>query len=216
MSELSVSGNVWRLAQCSKGCWQVQREMDSKDDEMLVFELKGHVVAASQHRHANHVLQKAIMTTRPRALQFVINELASVPLGQVARHRYGCRVIQRLLEKCLPDQLVVLVNSLLEDSAETLTLCRHIFANCVMQCLIDRGTDQQRLFISHFLLDNMRALACDIYGCKVLMAGLTRLDDRDCTSLAHQLADDTSLMTFLETTQFGAELVMQVKLLVWS
>ena len=51
-----------------------------------------------------------------------------------ARHKYGCRVLQRLLEHARHDQLNGLVDALL---AKAIPLSRHYFATYVMQHILE-------------------------------------------------------------------------------
>lgn len=56
-------------------------------------------------------MQKCIECVEPNALQFIINAFA----GQVyalSTHPYGCRVIQRILEHCTPEQTAPVLSEL--------------------------------------------------------------------------------------------------------
>jgi len=111
---------VWRLSQDQKGCLKVQEALQGagSDDarRAIAAELEGHVWEAMRCPHANHVVQKCIMTMRPHALQFIIDEIESrgaAGVRKIAKHQYGCRILQRLLEHCRPDQVQGLVEDLL-------------------------------------------------------------------------------------------------------
>merc|ERR1719199_226882 len=110
-----LQGQVWDLARYQQGSRDVQQELDDADDYTRVVlsrELQTHVWEASKCPHANHVLQKCIETLRPSDSQFIIDELLqSGPraVARAARHPYGCRVLQRLLEHCSADQMKTIV-----------------------------------------------------------------------------------------------------------
>ena len=73
-------------------------------------ELDGHVLKCVKDQNGNHVVQKCIECVEPRQLQFIIDAFK----GQVytlSTHPYGCRVMQRIMEHCTPDQ----VNPVLEE-----------------------------------------------------------------------------------------------------
>lgn len=56
-------------------------------------------------------VQKCIECVEPAALQFIINAFS----GQVyalSTHPYGCRVIQRILEHCTPEQTAPVLSEL--------------------------------------------------------------------------------------------------------
>lgn len=147
-----MNGSVWSLSRDEQGCWQVQQAFDdaSSDQELvaLTSELTGHVWEALRCPHANYVLAKCISTIRPLQAQFVIDELREHPGGvaQAARHHFGCRIILRLLEHCLADQVAPMAEDLLADAR---ALASHKHGNYVMQHLLEFGS---REVVSRFTL----------------------------------------------------------------
>jgi pumilio RNA-binding family len=70
---------------------------------------------------------------------FVIDELrqgAPGGVAQAARHRFGCRILQRLLEHCQDSQVAPVVEDLM---AEPLALASHKYGNYVMQHVLEFG-----------------------------------------------------------------------------
>jgi len=141
LSRNKVTGYVWNLSQDPKGSRDVQRaieEADSNEErEALVREMQGHVCAAMQCPHANHVMQKCVSILEPCTLQFMIDELVREGpkmICNLAHHRYGCRVLERLLLRCASNQLSKIVASLLADAAN---LSMHRYGNFVMQRLLE-------------------------------------------------------------------------------
>ena len=139
--EGSVAGRVWDLSQRSKGCRYVQAALENCSDGerfTLALELQGHVLAAARSACANYVLQKIIQVLRPQACQFIIDEIMKTPADVpiLARHQYGCRILQRLLEHCQAQQMEGLVKLLLEDAT---ALVRHNYGTFVMQQIFDFG-----------------------------------------------------------------------------
>ena len=53
-----------------------------------------------------------------RFCQSIIDELAPGAAAQAAKHKLGCRVIQRLIENWMPDQVHNLVEAILSDSCQ--------------------------------------------------------------------------------------------------
>merc|ERR1719424_1600734 len=70
------------------------------------------------------------------AVQFIIHELSFSPGGWagVARHRFGCRVVERLLEHCEAQLTAPIVTAVV---AEIDSLSRHPFANYVVQHILE-------------------------------------------------------------------------------
>ncbi|CAK0893103.1 unnamed protein product [Prorocentrum cordatum] len=126
-----------------QGCRRVQQALDdARGPEAcgrLAAELRGHVWDALRCPHANFVLQKCITTASPDACQFIVDELLQRghgALAQAARHRYGCRIVERLLERCRPEQVEQIVDCILDDAV---TLCMHPYGNYVAQHLLEHA-----------------------------------------------------------------------------
>jgi hypothetical protein len=183
MFATSMVGRVWPLAQDGKGCRDLQDMLEgtaNKEDRCSVAaELQGHVWDALCSPNANHVLQKLIVTMPPGASQFIIDELmCEGRVGEAARHKYGCRVLQRLLEHCRIDQLRTVVDLLLQDSA---ALSDHPYANYVIMHLFEYGTHEQQCGLIDSLARHISSVAASIYGCAVLGKAL------DCADCDQQL-----------------------------
>merc|ERR1712187_676105 len=120
MDFASASGKVWELSQDRARCHDVQRLLDESNEQVRVAiaeELRGHVWEAMQHPHANYVVQKCIESLRPSASQFIIDEIISNDIVQKAsQHKFGCQILQRLLEFCRTDQVNELVEILLNEA----------------------------------------------------------------------------------------------------
>merc|ERR1719401_2249150 len=82
-------------------------------------------------------------------------------IRKLAKDKYGCRVMQRLLEQCRPEQLLGITNALLE---EAIPLSRNIYGNFVMQHLLEHGTEALRLSLVSLLVENVSCVATDIHG----------------------------------------------------
>jgi len=86
--------------------------------------------------HGNHVLQKMIVVMPPHAVEFIFHELSLFPGGWagVVRHRFGCRVAERLLEHCEAGLTAPIVAAVVADID---SLSRHPFANYVIQHILE-------------------------------------------------------------------------------
>merc|ERR1712054_4575 len=128
---------VWQLVTNKKDCRKLQDFIQEATEDshvvLLVGELHGKVVEAMRCEHANHVLQKFIQRVPSNSLQFVIDELKVHGFVAAAKHKFGCRVVQRLLENCSSAQLAELLDTLLTDP---LALSKHASAHFVMVCLL--------------------------------------------------------------------------------
>jgi hypothetical protein len=122
--------------------------------------------------HANHVLQKCILTLKPQALQFVIDEIMVRPgaATKASQHKYGCRIIQRLLEKATSKQVQELVNCILADANKLVTA---VFGNYVLQQVLEHGTDEQRERLMLLFERDIADLALDPYASAVVSKALS-------------------------------------------
>merc|ERR1719408_105282 len=130
-------GKVWQSATDGDACWDLQdfiQEAPEDDDIVLLArEFHGRVVEAMRCPNANHVLQKFIQRVPANSLEFVVDELRTHGFVAAAKHKFGCRVVQRLLENLSGVQLLELQTSLLKESMD---LSKHASAHFVMVCLL--------------------------------------------------------------------------------
>merc|ERR1719443_539459 len=118
--------------------------------------------------HANYVVQKIVEVMTPAKASFVIEELLGSAV-QTSQHRYGCRVICRLLEHFPHEQTDEIINEvLLEVSA----LNRHSYGNYVVRHILEHGTDAQKDAVVNALLVDPLGFACHRTGSSVVEQAL--------------------------------------------
>jgi len=165
-------GRVWSLSQDRRGCWDLQLAFEAMQSESerisFVNEFCGHIMSAVRCPHANYVLQKCIALTRPHHIQFMIDEISSKgvkAIANIARHKYGCRIIQRLLEYCKVAQVKGLVDALISDAVVS---CEHPFANYAMQHILEYGADDQRRCLTQLLVQSASRVASNVHAMAVV------------------------------------------------
>jgi len=200
------AGRVWKLSQDDKGCRQLQDAFDICNDQeriALASELKGHVWQALKCGNANHVIQKCITTMKPASVQFIINELTHNGTGgaaHAARHRFGCRIIERLLEHCSEEQLTPLVEEIL---AEGVVLSGHIYGYYVMQHLLEHGPTDVAARISAILEENLPFTAAESYAGAVIGTALSKSTNTGAVPLAEALLKDTERSAMMACSRWG-------------
>jgi hypothetical protein len=142
-----VQGSVMDLACHKYACRVMQKAVEclGEDQQLKIAEeLKGNVVACIENLHGNHVIQKCIAHMKPENLSFIIDPV-SESVDFVCTHMYGCRIAQRLLERCQAHHLEKLIQSLIPSAVGKLAKDKH--GNYVIQCLLAHGTtiDKQRI-----------------------------------------------------------------------
>lgn len=130
-----VAESMWEMSQDAKGCREVQQALEDAEDDAerrdLVKELHGKAWEAARCPHANHVLQKCIALLPPTDLNFIIHDFMDGRLLLATKHKYACRIVQRLLENSA-EAVINFAPVLLDNFC---ALCCHGFGTHVMQVL---------------------------------------------------------------------------------
>eukprot|EP00927_Polykrikos_kofoidii_P082488 TRINITY_DN8218_c0_g1_i3.p1 TRINITY_DN8218_c0_g1~~TRINITY_DN8218_c0_g1_i3.p1 ORF type:complete len:699 (-),score=112.00 TRINITY_DN8218_c0_g1_i3:384-2480(-) len=138
------------------GCRVVQFALQVADVTAavdVIADLRGHVVEAMQSPHGNYVIQKIVETLPVVHSSFIVEELRVMGAGAVARHRYGCRVVCRMLEHCASEEpATTFISEVLSEAGE---LCRHAFGHHVIHCIMEHALPGQRELI-------FEALCCEL------------------------------------------------------
>mmetsp|Transcript_122108 Transcript_122108/g.350813 ORF Transcript_122108/g.350813 Transcript_122108/m.350813 type:complete len:326 (-) Transcript_122108:357-1334(-) len=206
----AVQGRVWTLAQESRGCRWVQeaiRKASRAEAAELASELRGHVASAAWSPHANHVLQLLIATLAPEECQFIVDEIAEVGILECARNKYGCRIIQRLVERCPRQQAQGVLAAVLMDVRE---LSMHPYSNYVLQHILMHGSCDDRKRIARVALDNATKLCRTPHGCVVVLAAFEDVSPDRQETLAERLAQEEGLLVSIACSRQGAGLVARV------
>jgi hypothetical protein len=112
--------------------------------------------------HGNHVLQRVIELMRPSAISSVLDGLiARMAPAELARRRYGCRVLERIIEHFTPHLLVTSVGALLSDVC--FFFCRHVYGDCVIHHLLEHGAQAHRRRVINVLYSDPRT--CALHTC---------------------------------------------------
>lgn len=197
----SIRGRVWELSQQSIGCREVQRGFDchqnKADKARLAFELRGHVLEALVCPYANHVLQKCINSLQPSDLQFIIDELLSVPgaVERSAMHKYGCRIVQRLLEACPSNQVAGMAETLVSKAD---LLIQHAYGNYVMQCLLQNGTILiKRRLVQRLVELPLLGVCSNVCSRAVVKVALCEAAEEDALMLTRSITQTPGLVSRL-------------------
>lgn len=203
MSE--ISGMVWPWSRDANGCRVVQLAMEKASNctaKDLAAELHGHVREAAVSPHANYVIQKVITQLSPATSAFIAKEL----LGNAARfvrHRFGCRIICRLLEHCSSQEGTRrLIEEVLEDPSEALDLCRHNFGHHVVQSILEHGDGKYKAQIAEVLLHDVLANASHRSASHVVESALSHCSDTDQLALLQRLSHP-SMVAELAQVRYG-------------
>jgi pumilio RNA-binding family len=205
-----ISPATLELALSAHGCRIVQKAFDvacGDEKRELAIKLHGHVKDLLESQHGNHVLQKCIEVLPPQAVQFIIDELAFWPMSWagVAKHRFGCRVIERLLEHCPEDMTVPLTDAVVSDAS---ALARHPYGNYVVQHVLEYGTDVHRNLLVSVLVDTGIAfLAQHRIASNVIESALGRVCSADQQTIGLALLAAPQTLLVVGCSRYGTHVV---------
>jgi len=192
---------------------RVQKALEESSPEecaALAAELRGHIFEATQCPHANHVLRKIITLLPASSLHFVIVGLMSQgPSGitEIARHRYGCRIIEELLLYCPLEQLSCIVECLFVEAS---ALCMHMYGNFVMQRLLEHSSTSMRSRLLHIVQTNLTSMGTNFYGSAVLGKAMQNGTVSEKLLLARAIIKVNGLLAALARYRHGKPMVQIV------
>jgi len=182
---------------------QLALEEASPNEAVILLKgLRGHVREALKSMHCNYVIQRAVELLPNESANFIPQELLGS--GQdVARHRFGCRILCRLLEHGSLEEASK--HALLEEVlADTGDLSRHAFGNFVIRHCLEFGHSWHRhLIASALCVTNLVETAKDQNGSHVVEAAVAFCETADKKSIADALLSDPDQLYSLATDNYG-------------
>lgn len=186
----------------SRAAQLVLQEASKADAEVLASGMHGYVRKGMQSLYANYVIQK-IVEILPSS--FIAEELIGVG-AEAARHRFGCRIICRLLEHGHSSD-----KSTAKLYAEILTeaedLCDHTFGSYVVGHFLEFGRPEHRRRVASALRADLVGNAESKRGSRVVEAALQLCSPEDRKILASELLGSTERLRGLAEGQFGCHVV---------
>jgi hypothetical protein len=209
----AMRGSVCRMAFEPYGCWVVQLAIEAangaSEQQSLVAELHGNVRAAISSPHANFVIQKMIEVLPIKSTNFVAEELLDFA-AETARHRYGCRIICRLVEHHLTAQAdsntatIELIDELLLEAEK---LIHHSFARHVIEEIIEHGSRNHQRTIARAARNDIFRNAKSRYASYVVEQVLKRNDLPEGDALAADLVGDPENFLALACHECGSHVI---------
>jgi len=178
---------------------------DRETQDALLMELSGHMLEMVESPHANYVPQQIFNVVPAARLGAVIQEF-ECRAEHVARHRFGCRILNQLLAHCSKrPESAVIVDALLSKAGE---LCHHTYAHHVIEAILEHTDDAQHKHrVYRALLEDLLRTAQHYHGGYVLKAAITHCSLGDVTSLCESLTDRVVEVT---ATRIGCHLYKEL------
>lgn len=124
--------------------------------------------------HGNHVIQRILLKLGHKHAQFVFDAVAE-SVGDVARHRHGCCVIQRCLDSPPSPARSHLVRRIVDKSLE---LMQDAYGNYVVQYVLDVCSDEDVHAVCESVVGKINLLAIQKFSSNVMEKCLERCTDR--------------------------------------
>jgi len=150
---------VKRFSLSREGCRVVQKVMETAgahNRDILAKQLEPHISELIASPHGNHVVAKMVEIMPPAAVRCVIEATIKWNPAELARHRYGCRILERLIEHCSEKQMSEVLDALVVQAEP---LCRHPYGNFVVSHLLEHGSSVRKVSILDQLLQTLPQLA---------------------------------------------------------
>jgi len=202
-----------QLALSVHGCRIIQKAFDvacGDEKRELATKLHGHVKELLESPNGNHVLQKCIEVLPPQSVRFIIDELLFWPpswIG-VAKHRFGCRIIERLLEHCPEHMTAPLIDAVVSEAG---TLARHPYGNYVVQHVLEYGTDVHRkLLVSACIESGIGFLAQHRIASNVIESALGRVCSADQQAIGLALLATPQTLLVISCSRYGTHVVQRL------
>ncbi|XP_070295161.1 pumilio homolog 1, partial [Salvelinus sp. IW2-2015] len=142
-------------------------------------EIAGHIMEFSQDQHGSRFIQLKLERASSAERQLVFSEILRLPITTHGRfvlgttsirsslsvclqvfvlstHPYGCRVIQRILEHCLPDQTLSILEELHQHTEQ---LVQDQYGNYVIQHVLEHGRAEDKSKIVAEIRGNVLGLS---------------------------------------------------------
>jgi len=202
-----LRGSVPHLSLDVAGCRVVQealRVAEPSAAASLASELRGKVWQTIDSPYGNYVVQKMIELLPASLVSFIAEELRGYGV-EVARHRFGCRALCRLLEHAgSVATTVALVDEALPFLAD---LCADEYGHHVVECMLEHGSETQVAAVADGILSNLPRFAFDRHATYVVKAVLARGSLGASRKIAEALAGDEGLLVALAAHQYGHHVV---------
>lgn len=206
----TIRGSVWDFALDPVGCHVVQLALDvasQRDGAELASELQGHIRGAMESKHANYVVQKILEVLPTSMASFVAEELRGSAV-EAAQHRYGCRIMCRLLEHSAAEEGTA--DLIMELLSQAQGLSRHGYGYHVIRCMIEHGLPEHRRHIAGVLSSGVHRSAKHRHASFVVEKLFAHCDEQAREGLAHDLLQRPENVLDLARHQFGRHVVSQL------
>ncbi|GMM32258.1 Mpt5 protein [Martiniozyma asiatica (nom. inval.)] len=165
------------------GTRAIQRLIDclstSEHHQLFSFLISTYIVDLVHDLNGNHVIQKVISHFNGIELDFLV-DLVLINLIPIATHKHGCCVLQKLMNKCAHQQVLLIGKEILKNSHY---LMQDQFGNYVIQYLLSLEIPSINNNLLHSVSIDIIRLSCGKFSSNVVEKCLkfrpSRLNNQD-------------------------------------
>uniref|UniRef100_A0A7S1VIA4 PUM-HD domain-containing protein n=1 Tax=Grammatophora oceanica TaxID=210454 RepID=A0A7S1VIA4_9STRA len=166
-------------------CPEAKDGSDGTAAEILTRSLTPAAARLCIDSHGNHVIQRILLKLNHEHARFVFDAVAT-SVGDVARHRHGCCVIQRCLDSPTSEARSHLVHRIVEKCLE---LMQDAYGNYVVQYVLDVCGDDDVHAVCESVVGRVCLLAIQKFSSNVMEKCLERCTDRVKEEYLNELSD---------------------------
>ncbi|EPY50751.1 RNA-binding protein Puf3 [Schizosaccharomyces cryophilus OY26] len=207
-----IKGHTFVLAVHMYGCRVVQKAIEHIATEQqveIVSELDGHVLECVCDQNGNHVIQKSIECIDSKKLGFVFEALRP-QIHVLSAHPYGCRVIQRVIEKFTYERQII-IDDLLPYS---LQLTQGQYGNYVVQHILKKGTNKDKNFVFKLITKNLLYLSCHKFASNVVERCISYISENDRAYIIQKVltekVDNVSILMLMMKDKYANYVVQKL------
>ena len=173
-----MRGQVLNLSLQMYGCRVVQKALEHilvEQQAALIGELENHVLKCVKDQNGNHVIQKAIERCAPETIGFIYRAFLD-QVQHLSLHPYGCRVIQRCLER--PEWFPAKPRILTElHSSMQQGMIADQYGNYVVQHVVQKGDPQDKAQVFRLVIAGLEGYSKHKFASNVVEKCIEFSDD---------------------------------------
>ncbi|EPR79006.1 Pumilio protein [Spraguea lophii 42_110] len=177
-----VKGRILGLSVHMYGCRVVQKILEcSGSEEMVLEEIKDKLLVLIEDQNGNHVVQKCVEKIKDKKYFIEYFQNHSVNMSM---HKYGCRVIQRLL---IDNHQDVMVKNIIDNTS---LLAENQYGNYVLQFILDNGNEVNKKRIINKILPKVYEYSKHKFASNVVEKCVVQADNEERIKMVDRLNGD--------------------------
>ena len=127
---------------------------------------------------------------------------------KLAKHKYGCRVLQKVIQFAKPDQRIILLNEIKNENI--VQLCKDQNANHVIQKCLEYLSYEECNFIIKRSIKHLGKLCLHQYGCRIIQKFLLIGSYKQQSAIIDHIIKSSENFDGLIVDQFGNYLIQDI------